>query len=121
MAEKEQGRLSAAQELDPRGLQGTSLEGTQPASSEFNRSAANENQRAPEQGSQQVGKSAAAPRVKPPHELDRAGAAGAHREAMAKDDLAAKLSPRQMAVYEAAQERMAMERGAPSPAQGLDR
>lgn len=121
MSGRSQSRSSAAKELDPKGLEGTSLGEAQPAAGEFNREAANDNQRNPEQASEQVGRTGAEPRIKPPHEIDRAGAASAHREEMAKDDLASKLSPRQMAVYEAVLQRMEAERGTPSPAQSLDR
>lgn len=121
MALERQSRRSAAREIDPEGLKGTSLGDVRPASGEFNREAGNDNQRRPEQTSEQVGQTAAAPRVKPPQQLDRAGAAGAHRDQMAKDDLASKLSPRQLAVYEAVMQRMEAERGMASPAQGLDR
>lgn len=121
MPSGDRSRGSAARDHDPEGLNGSPLGEQEPSRGEFNRTASNENQKSPEQTSEQVGRSGAEPRMKPPHELDRAGSASAHREGMAKDDLAAKLSPRQIAVYEAVMQRMAQERGAPSPSQGLDR
>ena len=121
MSSSDRSRGSAARDIDPQGLEGSPLGDREPANGEFNRSAANDNQKSPEQNSEQVGRSSADPRMKPPQEIDRAGAQDAHREGMAKDDLSEKLSPRQMAVYQAVMERMAMERGAPSPAQGLER
>jgi len=122
MSGNDESRLSAAKEINPQGLSGTSLGGSQPVSSEFNREAANDGQKGADQRpSEQVGNTAAAPRVKPPRELDRAGAAPAHKEQMTRDDLAAKLSPRQLAVFEAAQQRMQADRGSISPGQGLGR
>lgn len=121
MASPDRRRASAAQEIDPKGLEGTSLGDRDPVNGEFNRTAANDNERQPEQPSEQVGKSGASPRMKPPHDLDRAGSRTSHRDGMAKDDLASKLSPRQLAVYEAVMQRMAQERGVPSPSQDLGR
>ena len=121
MSTRSQSRSSAAKEIDPKGLEGTSLGDVQPTTGEFNREAANDNNKSPEQASEQVGRTGAEPRVKPPQEVERAGAAGAHRAEMAKDDLASKLSPRQMAVYQAVLQRMEAERGMPSPAQSIER